>query len=400
MKQILDEATIRGIVRQRLIGRMLTEVEGTPDGPTLNLGGVLGLFGIGGGSEEVKAKGEVPLGAYTSSGRVRGEDPISEIARIVGGSAQRDPATGAFIIDDALGKKVKSFIDGMKYVDRPFTVTETDKVLSEWSESAGGVPAVVPIGPDGKPDSGKEKVDFPPSADGLVRYLLVVQNAELGYRAMIEDMTSGVSDYKVNLEPIAQRFVEMINYRTYPEHLHEIATEVLAVAKGDKSPQMIRTKTLLAGFTRENSTTYELLQPVGFLALAVGLGVAAFYTGGAALAAVPAYTASFGTAVGLSAVSLAAGVAAAWGASAAYESAISVFSEEPYADVVSHINEYDQDYLNELAVEVERTVFPISRGGASFRDRLVPTLRRISAKEPNRSLIMRELTELVNERVE
>ena len=88
-----------------------------------------------------------------------------------------------------------------------------------------------------------------------------------------------------------------------------------------------------------------------------------------------------------------------WGASAAFESALSVFVDEPYADVVSHINDTDQDYLNELAVEVERTVFPISRGGASFRDRLVPTLRRISDIEPNRALIMRELTELVNERV-
>ena len=398
MKRILDEATIRGIVRQRLIGRMLTEVDGTLDGPSVSLGSVLGFFGIKGGSEEVKEKGEAQLGKYTSSGRMRGEDAISEIAKIVGGSAQRDPATGEFIIDEDLGKKVQAFINSMKYVDRPFTVSDPANVLGEWSESAGSVPPVPPIGPDGKPESGKDEIDFPPSKDGLVRYLLVVQNAELGYRAMIEDMTSGVSDYKENLEPIVQKFVEMINYTTYAEDLHTIATEVLSVVKGDKSPKMIRTKTLLAGFTRENSTTYERLQPVGFGALAVGLAVAAYFTGGAAVAAFSAYGASLGVA-GISAVSLAAGVASVWGASAAFESALSVFVDEPYADVVSHINDNDQDYLNELAVEVERTVFPISRGGASFRDRLVPTLRRISDIEPNRALIMRELTELVNERV-
>jgi len=402
MRVKLNEAMIRSLVRESIARRMLQEQEGVPE---LDPAGILSLLGGGAaaGAQEEREK----LGKYVPSGRQRGEDVIEAIAKLVGGQPGRDQATGAAIIDQGLGRKIQAFITDKRYVNRPFTVTDSSSVLEEWSAAASSVPPVPPIGADGKPDTSKDTITFPPNADGLLRYLIVVENAELGSRAMLADLSRGTSDYQTNLKSVVGELVEIINGVTYASDLRSIATKVHAVAKDDNTSKMIRTKSLLAGFARENLTTYEALAPAGMGILAAGLVVALVYTGGAALAAAsPLVTSVWGAPAtaslfaGLTAATLALGAATAWGFSAVFESSIEVFNEEPYADVVAHINDDDQSYLDELALEVERTVFPFSRQGASFRDRLASTLRRISESEPQRSLIVQELTDLVGEEIE
>jgi hypothetical protein len=426
MKRILDEATIRGIVRQRLIGRMLTEVDGTPDGPTLNLGGVMSLFGLGG--TEASPQGAAASDTF-DSGRKRGESAAGAIARIIGSNADIDQGTRAEYIGEKLGQAIIDFIEKMEYIERPFVPTDPAGVLQEWQRAVenGEVPKVA-------------EFTMTADGDGLVRYITAIAAAEYGLHLTIQNMDNTQSYYQANLKDKVDTIHTAIDGSTSmegPESLSQVMTIVREVLKGDDE-NLIHTRLLLAGFAQQNSTVGELAKPIGLTVLTLAAIVAVVYTGGAllgaggvsaggvgaggvgaggvgagsgvmasgvallgklpAMAAATTFVGTAGVAVtaGAAALGVAAACVTAWSVTPAYESALEAYEGTPTALLISAINDENMSPLDELAGEVADTWFSTSLKDADRRDRMAATLMMITQPDASKQQIMQKFKDVLN----
>lgn len=414
MKRILDEATIRGIVRQRLIGRMLTEVEGTMVGPALDLGGVFSLFRLGGTEA-------VPQDAAASntfdSGRKRGESAAGAIARIIGSRADIDPQTRQEYIGGALGQAIIVFIEKMEYIKRPFVPSDPSNVLGEWQ-------TVVKRDDIEKVDG----INLTADGDGLVRYITAIAAAEYGLHLTIQNMDNTQSYYQTNLKGKVDTIHTAIDGNTSmegPESLSEVMNIVREVLKGDDE-NLIHTRLLLAGFAQQNSTVGELAKPIGLTVLALAAIVAVVYTGGAllgtaavgssvgegsvmasgaallgelpAMAAATAFVTTAGVAgtAGAAALGVTAACVTAWSVTSAYSSALEAYEGTPTALLISAINDKDMTPLDELAGEVADTWFSTSLKDADRRDRMSATLMMITQPDASRLQIMQKFKDVLN----
>jgi hypothetical protein len=303
VRRVLDEATIRQIVRDRLVRRLLSE-----ESPRPTIASLIPGMGSSGGQE-----GKSTPGSSTKlpSGRTRGLDPAKAIAQIVGGTPDIDRETRLPYVGPSLGAKIKSHIESLEYVAAPYRVKDSSRVMEEWSESvaSGDVP----------PKIGTDEFTLTPDGDGLYRYLVGVTAAEYGYQVTIDHLKGVNSVYEATLKTPALAIKTAIDGPTYmegSESLVEIMQTVRAVVAQDND-DMILTKILLAGFSNENSTVGELLTAGGIAIGAVAIVAAAIYGGALLLGGGTAAAAVGGggaAATGASAGAAEVGTAAAVGA--------------------------------------------------------------------------------------
>jgi len=407
MKTQLDEAKIRRLVRESITRRMLSEARGTADGASL--GGFLNQqFGLGGGSGDASSDTpSEPLPGTFTSGRKRGESAAQGIASLVGGAADIDPGTGLKTVGDELGASVKTFIDGMKYINAPFKVSDASSVMAEWNSAYKDVPALKEIGPDGKPTA--KNLEPMAGEEGLLRYLIALKNAETGLELTLEAFSNMDSDYNQNLAPLVAEFITIIDGPTSLPQLEYIASKTAEVIKADTLDGLFRTKILLAGFSRDNSTTYELLKPIGIVAGIAAIAIAtwgvgaliAASTGGAALitsatgAALTGATMIGATAttgvilVGAAAMTYASVVVGLWGVTTVCQSVVNNYIKGPIGDALNAVNQPGgSSYLDELSVEVGRTYFPLDDMAEYRRDQIASGLSMITDLSPNKSEII------------
>jgi hypothetical protein len=397
MKTQLDEAKIRRLVRESITRRMLSEARGTADGASF--GGIIGKdlakqfgFGEGPGDASSDTPSE-PLPSTLTSGRQAGQSAASGIAKAVGGKPDIDIKSRSEYVGPTLGEKVKTFIDGIKYINAPFKVSDASSVMTEWKAAVeeSNIPIVKAINSDGTLSD--EELDLSGDEEGLLRYLLYLKNADDGLKLTETMLTAADSDYRSNLYPHVERFIELINGYTEIDDLDEIAKIVARVVRDDKTPGLFQTKVLLAGFSAENSTTIEAMAPIGLGLGALAVLVAGVGTGGLAWIAIGTATATAVAAIATASVAIIA--AAAWGLTAAGNAAMEALDGSPVLVVQNAVNNDESSFLNELAVEVGRTYFPLDRNAENRRDQIEQGLREIvdvePNKKPNKSIILQYL---------
>jgi hypothetical protein len=330
----------------------------------------------------------------------------------VGGAADIDPGTGLKTVGDELGASVKTFIDGMKYINAPFKVSDASSVMAEWNSAYKDVPALKEIGPDGKPTA--KNLEPMAGEEGLLRYLIALKNAETGLELTLEAFSNMDSDYNQNLAPLVAEFITIIDGPTSLPQLEYIASKTAEVIKADTLDGLFRTKILLAGFSRDNSTTYELLKPIGIVAGIAAIAIATWGVG--ALIAASVGSASVGSValigstvgagaaligatattgvilVGAAAITYAAGVAVVWGLTTVGQSVMNNYIEGPVGDALNAVNQPGgSSYLDELSVEVGRTYFPLDNMAGYRRDQIASGLSMITNLSPNKSAIIKIL---------
>jgi hypothetical protein len=397
MKAVLDEMSIRRLVREGIVRRMLNEApEGDySDVPTFDLVSLGRNFFSGGEAGQP----EKPLSKGFSSGRKRGERAVDAIARVVKGVPDRDSNSGMSYVGPELGAKIKDYIDGLQYINTPFTVADPQKVIEEWDQAVANkrIPELPKVDDYGKPVSG-ETIKADQGEEGLLQYLIVIATGELGFKVKLSDLTRAEGDYQTRLAPVVADLVRIINEYNTDNDLVIMADKLKSVIEVDESPGLMVSRLVLAGFARGNGTWGERFEPVGYVALAA-LGVAAVYfTGGAALAALAPYATVSGTALaGLSVAALASTAVVGYGLTAAADSAIKKYIDSPIGDVISAANEPEKwsEYLTELSSEISGTWFPFDSVAAYKRDSLASAMVMLAGSKPDKQKILEAIEEVL-----
>jgi len=396
MKAVLDETSIRRLVREGIVRRMLREApEGDySDVPTFDFSS-LGRRLFGGGDA---GQTERPLSKGFPSGRKRGEGSAEAIARVVEGTADKDPDTGASYVGPRLGESIKDFISSVNYVRTPFVVQDSANALDEWNQAVNDeeIPVLVELDENGNKTS--KELDAVQGEEGLLRYLIAVKGAEMGFEIKLNDLEKQLGDYKQRLQPVVKIIHSAIDGYTGASDINIIAMKMREIVRADKTPQLLESKLVLAGFARDNGTTGELLEPVGWILLVAASVAAVYFTGGLALAAIQPLAAGSGLAVaGWSAATLASSALALWGLTEAGESALNEYYDSPIGDLIAATNKPEEgfEYLDEMSREVSRTWFPLDSTAAYRRDALASVLSLIAGTDPDRAEILQKLDEVI-----
>jgi hypothetical protein len=396
MRMNLNESEIRRLVRSGIAKRMMSEAAplGDPSGPTFS--GLAGaLFGMGGGErggevETAAGRSEEPL--YKPSGRREGQDPVSAIAEVIGAEVGRDKR-GFPVLDVRTGLKIKAFIEGMQFIETPFVPASGNNILAQWKEAAQDVPAVSPINEAGVPEG--DPVDFPPTVEGLLRYLVMLKTAETGLAVTLKELQGADSVYSKEIKPRTDTIIGYTSYSTSISEVGAILDEVISLVQKDNE-ELLKSKMLLADFSKENGTARERLGYLGSAAVAAAGIAIIYFTGGLALPAAQGIVAALGVggSVGISLgislttvslIALVGGAVAAWGVKDVYTSA----SDMPVSQII-YIIDKSPDDMDELARELERIMF-LSNIDSQLAEDAASAIRKINSTDAKKSEVLKAL---------
>ncbi len=325
MKAVLDEMSIRRLVREGIVRRMLNEAPEDYSGiPTFDFSNIIGF----GGGEKKAGSPTGTLAAMKKRKEVspygkRGSETVYDaIARVALGDENArsdiDEETGEEIIGERVGNAIVEMLanprEGAKSEFKP---SSWERVMDEWQSIASSIPQLPLLGPDGKPSG--DQVDFPPDENGLLRYLIAIRSIELGYAILREhyENTTGLIE---ELEPTREALDDIFDtfvfgMYTSNQELRDAVGEILGfINEKDQAPDLEKTKMLLAYFASQNTTGSEGLKNVltvtGIVVgvIAVVIGIAA--TGGLLAGGL----AGAGTAAGVAGTAAAAETVAVGGA--------------------------------------------------------------------------------------
>lgn len=313
MRGILDEATVRRIVRESVVRRMLFEAEG--DSPPPTIPGLADLFGVGSDEDGTAAGPGQTLGDLkksAGSGKPLSkfepksdETTLDAIMRI----ATERPTAKAELDRDGdeyfgpkTGEAVKAYIEKMaqKSVKSDFKPTDSGKVMEQWRLKA---PYIKPIPIMGEDGSEQGELNFTPDEVGLLAYLVALQLVLFGRqvtRAEYEDATGIIEEVKPTAEALLAIFDKpVLSWYITDNNLRQASYEILNfIEQKDQEPSLQKTKALLAYFASQNTTATEAWKTTG-LVTAIVAGIAAVVVGGAVLAGVGAGAAGLGGATGI-----------------------------------------------------------------------------------------------------
>ena len=391
MRVNLNESEIRRLVRSGIVRRMMSEAAplGDPSGATFS--GLAGaLFGMGGrerGGEAETAAGRSEEPLYKPSGRREGQDPVSAIAEVIGAEVGRDKR-GFPVLDVGTGLKIKAFIEGMQFIETPFVPESGNNILAQWKEAAQDVPAVSPINEAGVPEG--EPVDFPPTVEGLLRYLVMLKTAETGLAVTLKELQGADSVYSKEIKPRTDTIIGYTSYSTSISEVGSILDEVISLVQKDNE-ELLKSKMLLADFSKENGTARERLSVggmaiVAILAAAAAVFAAGFGVFGAVVASLEGITLStLGFATAGAVVAAALGAISAWGVKDAYTNA----SDMPVSQII-YIIDKSPDDMDELAREIERIMF-LSNIDSQLAEDAASAIRKINSTDAKKSEVLKAL---------
>ena len=302
MRAILDEATIRRLVREGITRKMLSEVApgvmptSIPKVPTFDPGDLFG--GLFGGDEKKSGGSGATLGNIKKStsvslyGKRPAEGVYDAIARVALGDENAksdiDDETGEEIIGERVGTAIVEMLTNpSNSAKSDFKPSAWDKVMVEWAANASSIPELPSLGTDGKPDG--KSLKFPPDENGLLRYLIAVRAIEFGYAVLREqyESTMGlIAELNPTREALDDIFdMPVLSLYMTNQNLRDAVGEILNFINAeDKSPDLEKTRMLLAYFAAENTSGSEglgnVLTGVGIAAAVVAVAVGLYLSGG------------------------------------------------------------------------------------------------------------------------
>jgi hypothetical protein len=218
----------------------------------------------------------------------------------------------------------------------------------------------------------------------------MLKTAETGLAVTLKELQGADSVYSQEINPRTKTIIRYTSYSTSISEVGSILDEVISLVQKDNE-ELLKSKMLLADFSKENGTARERLSVggmaiVAILAAAAAVFAAGFGVFGAVVASLEGITLStLGFATAGAVVAAALGAISAWGVKDAYTNA----SDVPVSQII-YIIDKSPDDMDELAREIERIMF-LSNIDSQLAEDAASAIRKINSTDAKKSEVLKAL---------